>query len=233
MRLFLLLIIFCLHSYEVKDFSHLIGMPGFSEQLLKMHFKLYEGYVKNTNDLLAKLKTTDVNSYEYGALKRRVGWEFDGMRLHELYFSNLGGKVSLDSKSALYRALVKQFGSFENWQKDFIATGMIRGIGWALLYLDEEENRLINVWINEHDTGHLVKGGPILIMDVFEHAYMPEYGLDKMQYIKAFFANVDWKTVSERYIKKNRATQRQVVQQLFFPLDSAGQQEEKHCRTKN
>jgi Fe-Mn family superoxide dismutase len=174
-------------------------MPGFSDNLLQMHFKLYEGYVKNANDLLTKLKTMETNTYEFGALKRRLGWEFDGMRLHELYFGNLGGTAQLNQKSALYTAIVAQFGSFDKWKKDFISTGTIRGIGWALLYLDPVQGRLINVWINEHDTGHLAQGQPILIMDVFEHAYMPQYGLDKAKYIDAFFNNIDWSVVSQRY----------------------------------
>jgi Fe-Mn family superoxide dismutase len=202
-KIFFLVLAFCtplLADYAVRDYSHLIGMPGFSDELLKMHFKLYEGYVKNGNDLLAKLKMA--TGYEYGALKRRLGWELDGMRLHELYFDNLGGNGQVDKKSALYTALNSQFGSFENWKKDFISTGSMRGIGWAILYLDPEENKLINVWINEHDVGHLAGGKPLLVMDVFEHAYMPQYGLDKAKYIEAFFNNINWAVVSSRYILK-------------------------------
>lgn len=192
-------------NYVVQDFSHLLGMPGFSDQLLQMHFKLYEGYVKNANDLLIKLSSfNDLNSYEYGALKRRLGWEFDGMRLHELYFSNLGGNGNLDQKSSLYVALEKQFGSFEKWKKDFIATGLMRGIGWSILYLDPIQGRLVNTWINEHDTGHLAEGRPILIMDVFEHAYMPQYGLDRAKYIDAFFNNINWEIASKRYNNQNK-----------------------------
>jgi Fe-Mn family superoxide dismutase len=187
-------------NYVTKDYSHLLGMPGFSDDLLNLHFKLYEGYVKNTNELLTKLQAlSGSSSYEYGALKRRFGWEFDGMRLHELYFDNLGGQTLVDQKSALYIAIAGQFGSFEAWKKDFIATGSMRGIGWALLYLDPEQNRLFNVWINEHDTGHLATGKPILLMDVFEHAYMPQYGLNRAKYIEAFFNNIDWGVVAGRY----------------------------------
>ena len=75
----------------------------------------------------------------------------------------------------------------------------MRGIGWALLYYDGEEKRLLNVWINEHDGGHLIKGIPILIMDVFEHAYMPQFGLNKLKYIEAFFNNINWEVVNARY----------------------------------
>ena len=200
MRFFAL--IFCvsaLFGYIAKDYSPLLNMPGFEEDLLQMHFQLYEGYVKNTNDLIEKLQNIDPSSYEYGALKRRFGWEFDGMRLHELYFDNLGGKNSIDKESPLYLALLKQFGSFEKWKREFIGVGTIRGIGWALLYYNKEEKRLFNVWINEHDGGHLVKAAPILIMDVFEHAYMPQFGLNKLKYIDAFFKNIDWEVANSRY----------------------------------
>jgi len=202
MMMFIMLFFSPLFSlpYVVKDYSCLLGMSGFSDELLQMHFKLYEGYVKNVNELLGKLQTMQgTSSYEYGALKRRLGWEFDGMRLHELYFDNLGGETLLDKSSSLYEALSSQFGSFEKWKKDFIATGTIRGIGWALLYFDPQQGRLVNVWINEHDTGHLVESRPILIMDVFEHAYMPQYGLDKAKYIDAFFMNIDWIVVEKRF----------------------------------
>jgi len=137
--------------------------------------------------------------YQYQALKRRFGWEFDGMRLHEYYFENLGGKKPLDRSSALYRIIVRDFGSFENWKQDFIATGMMRGIGWSILYLDPRADRLFNTWINEHDLGHLAGGNLILVMDVWEHAYMPQYGLDRAKYIDSFFKNIDWEVVSTRF----------------------------------
>lgn len=199
MRIFFLFLALQLFAYAPKDYNRLIGMEGFNDSLLNMHFKLYEGYVKNTNDLLTKISTLDPATAEYGALKRRLGWEFDGMCLHELYFENLGGKTPPDKKSSLYAAMTAQFGSFEAWKKDFIATGMIRGIGWSILYFDPLEKKLINTWINEHDTGHLATGSPILIMDVFEHAYITQYGLDRARYIDAFFKNINWAVVEGRY----------------------------------
>jgi superoxide dismutase, Fe-Mn family len=190
-------------TYVPKNYSNLLQMQGFNASLIQMHLKLYEGYVKNANDLLAKLRSMSDSgqgmSYEYGALKRRLGWEFDGMRLHEFYFDNLGGNGVPDEKSPLYMAIASQFGTFEQWKKDFIATGSMRGIGWAVLYLDPRQGRLVNVWINEHDVGHLAGGGPILIMDVFEHAYMPQFGLDRAKYIEAFFNNIDWKVAASRF----------------------------------
>jgi Fe-Mn family superoxide dismutase len=191
--------------YQAKDFSHLIGMPGFKDELLKTHFTLYQGYVKNTNlllDLLARYRRENkLKEYQFGAIKRRLGWEFDGMRLHELYFGNLGGNKELDKKDPLYARITRDFGSYEEWKKDFIATGLIRGVGWSVLYLDPIEGRLMNTWINEHDLGHLAGGIPILVMDVWEHAYMPQFGLDRAAYIDTFFSNIDWEVVASRFKK--------------------------------
>ncbi len=190
-------------EYQAKDYSTLIGMPGFSEQQLKMHFQLYQGYVKNTNLLLARMKELELQNrdqtIDYAALKRRLGWEWDGMRLHELYFENLGGHDPLEKTSSLNQVLTKEFGSFEAWKKNFIATGMIRGIGWSVLYRDRQTGKVFNVWINEHDLGHLAGGDPLLVMDVFEHAYITQYGLDRGRYINAFFDNVNWEKVLKRY----------------------------------
>lgn len=186
-------------NYTPKSYDHLLGMPGFTNSALNLHLKLYQGYVKNANELLTKLETIDPYSYEYGACKRRVGWEFDGMRLHELYFDQLGGKGQPDRHSKLFESILAQFGSYEAWKKDFVATGMMRGIGWVITYRDPTNGLLVNTWINEHDTGHLVTAAPILVMDVFEHAYMPQFGLDKAAYITAFFANIQWKTVELRF----------------------------------
>ncbi len=139
-------------------------------------------------------------TYDYGALKRRMTWEWDGMRLHEYYFENLGGGGEpLDKSSSIYLRLLKDFGSFEAWKKNFVSTGLIRGIGWVILYRDPQTGRLFNVWINEHDVGHLAGGDPLLIMDVFEHAYITQYGLDRGKYIGAFFDNIDWAKVAKRY----------------------------------
>lgn len=193
-------------EYQAKDFSHLFGMDGFSKHLLSQHFTLYQGYVKNTNTLNTKLdemmKSGNDRTPDYAGLKRMYGWEFDGMRLHEYYFENLGGTGLLDPKSDLHKALVKQFGSYEKWMKDFVATGLIRGIGWAILYEDGHTGKLTNTWVNEHNLGHLAGAIPLLVMDVWEHAYITEYGLDRGKYIDAFFKNINWDVVSDRFNKK-------------------------------
>ena len=189
-------------AYAAKDYSILIGMEGFSQTLLTNHFTLYQGYVTNTNkltDALATmLKEDKTTAPEYAELKRRFGWEFNGMRLHEYYFENLGGKTALDKAGTLAKKLAQAFGSHEAWEKDFRATGAMRGIGWVVLYQDNVTGGLFNEWINEHDTGHMAGCRPILIMDVFEHAFMIDYGLKRADYIASFFKNINWKTVESR-----------------------------------
>jgi Fe-Mn family superoxide dismutase len=188
-------------AYTAKDYSALIGLPGFSETLLKNHFTLYQGYVANTNKLLdtldAMLKDGRTGTPEHAELKRRLGWEFDGMRLHEFYFENLGA-APLTAGGPLAQKLVADFGSVENWEKDFRATGAMRGIGWTILYQDPANGRLINFWINEHDVAHPAGCAPLLVMDVFEHAFMIDYGLKRADYIGAFFANINWSAVEAR-----------------------------------
>jgi Fe-Mn family superoxide dismutase len=189
-------------AYTARDYSRLIGMPGFSETLLKNHFTLYQGYVTNTNkvlDILAQmLKEGKTGAPEYGELKRRLGWEFNGMRLHEYYFENLGGKSALNLNGKLAKKIIEDFGSLEAWEKDFRAVGAMRGIGWAVLYQDNLSGRLINFWINEHDVAHPAGCTSLLIMDVFEHAFMIDYGLKRADYLEAFFKNIDWAAVESR-----------------------------------
>jgi Fe-Mn family superoxide dismutase len=189
-------------TYQAKDYSGLLGLQGFSETLLKNHFTLYQGYVTNTNkllDLLAQMrKEGKMAQPEFAEMKRRLGWEWNGMRLHEYYFENLGGQESLKPESRLYQKIVENFGSYELWEKEFKAIGAMRGIGWVALYQDTTSGQLINFWINEHDGGHPAGLNLLLIMDVFEHAYMTDYGLKRADYIEAFFKNINWKTVESR-----------------------------------
>lgn len=189
-------------GYTAKDYSHLLGVEGFSDTLLKNHFTLYEGYVTNTNrlvDILADMvREGRIGTPEYAELKRRMGFEFNGMRLHEYYFENLGGKESINRTGKLVNKIKEDFGSVENWETDFRGTGSMRGIGWAILYQDNLTGKLMNEWINEHETGHLAGCIPILVMDVFEHAFMIDYGLKRADYIATFFKNIRWDVVEGR-----------------------------------
>lgn len=189
--------------YTPQNFSHLIGLAGFSDALLTNHFTLYEGYVKNTNAVAEKLAViaTDgkFGTPEYNELKRRFGWEWNGMRLHELYFGNMTKTPVHSEESALHQKVVAQFGSAEAWEKEFKATGAMRGIGWVVLAYDRTGDKLFNTWIGEHDIGHLAGAEPLLIMDVFEHAFMLDYGLGRVAYIEAFWKAIDWQVVASRF----------------------------------
>jgi Fe-Mn family superoxide dismutase len=177
-------------------------MEGFSETLLKNHFTLYHGYVTNTNKILDSLaqmvKEDKAGTPEWAELKRRMGWEFNGMRLHEYYFENFSSKTPLKKDGKLGKKMAEDFGSYETWEKAFKTVGSMRGIGWAVLYQDNTNGRLINFWINEHDVGHPAGCNPILILDVFEHAFMIDYGLKRADYITAFFKNINWAVVEGR-----------------------------------
>lgn len=190
--------------YAPQNFDRLIGTPGFSDTLLKNHFTLYQGYVTNTNKLSDKLSALSKDGKgadpEFAELKRRFGWEFNGMRLHELYFGNMTKSPSATPKdSALFKKVTEEFGSWEAWEKDFKATGAMRGIGWAVLYSDKQGGRLFNEWVNEHDMGHLAGCTPLLILDIFEHAFMIDYGLKRADYIEAFSKAIDWQVAAERF----------------------------------
>ena len=194
--------------YKAKNFERLLGTPGFSDKLLKNHFKLYEGYVTNTNEILSNVaqasrseKHRDPRTSE---LRRRFGWEFNGMRLHEYYFDNLSKDVEKQSAlfprgTALAKKIGESFFSFDNWKKDFTEMGAMRGIGWVALVHDRVEDRLLNVWVNEHDNGHLAGTDVLLIMDVFEHAFLTDYGLEKGKYIAAFWNAIRWSEVQRRF----------------------------------
>ncbi|MEM5773204.1 MAG: Fe-Mn family superoxide dismutase [Candidatus Aenigmatarchaeota archaeon] len=190
--------------FEPKNFGHLLGIKGFSDQLLKNHFALYQGYVTNfnkLNEILVNMeKEGRLGTPEYAELKRRWGWEFNGVRLHEFYFENMTKEPKeIDKNSELFKKIVAEFGSYEIWEKDFKSLGAIRGIGWVVLYYDPVTERLFNVWINEHDVGHFSGAVPLLVMDVFEHAYMLDYGLKRADYIEAFFKAIDWEVVTKRF----------------------------------
>ncbi|MEK7481997.1 MAG: Fe-Mn family superoxide dismutase [Patescibacteria group bacterium] len=190
-------------AYQIKNFENLIGLQGFSETLLKNHFILYQGYVANfnkLNDILVAMEKDDKYGIpEYAELNRRLGWEFNGMRLHELYFENLTKTpAKIDEDSELYKKILTEFGSYEFFEKDFKAMGAMRGIGWVILYFDKSADRLFNVWINEHDVGHFSGCEPLLAMDVFEHAYLTDYGIKRTGYIDAFIKAIDWEVVGKR-----------------------------------
>jgi Fe-Mn family superoxide dismutase len=187
-------------AYEPMDYSALLGMDGFSDELLEDHFKLYQGYVTETNDLLERLdalvKGGKRDFSEHAELRRRLGWEFDGMRLHELYFGNLGGDGRPPSSGKLYDRLSRASGGLDSCLAEFVAVGGIRGVGWAILYFDPAAGRVHNFWIGGHDCGHAAGSTPLLVMDV--GCLRDYHRTNRAEYIEAFMANVDWRVVEER-----------------------------------
>jgi Fe-Mn family superoxide dismutase len=186
--------------YTARNYNRLLGVAGFSDKLLKTHFKLYEGYVEHINKMIEFLNGANTETQEYDEIKRRFAWEFNGMRLHEAYFGNMRKEAEqLDLGSDLAKKITQDFGSIEAWQKDFKAVSGMRGIGWAVLAWDPEGKRLFNIWINEHDIGHLFYSVSLLVNDVFEHAYMTDYNVDRKAYIDAFLKVIDWEEVERRF----------------------------------
>jgi Fe-Mn family superoxide dismutase len=197
--------------YKAKEFN-LSGLKGISDETLEMHFKLYQGYVNSVNNLNQKIADVladgNVDKEEfpaYSELTRRLGFEYNGMVLHEYYFQNLksGGGTGIAGPS-FTTATESSFGSFDTWRLDFTGVGKMRGVGWAICYQDPNTGALSNHWITLHETGNVSGFVPILVMDVWEHAFLLDYApADRPKYIDAFFSNVDWDVVQTR-LGKNR-----------------------------
>jgi Fe-Mn family superoxide dismutase len=178
-----------------------------------MHFGLYEGYVKNTNLLTERLlemtknKQASATNPVYSELKRHLGFEYGGMVLHEYYFGNLAPKGKGKLSSEIKLALEQSFGSFGAWKNDFVAVGGMRGVGWAVLYQDPITGHLSNHWVELHQEGVPSGFKPILVMDVWEHAFLLDYKpSERSKYIEAFFSNIDWEVVNKCF--SNRASVR-------------------------
>jgi len=196
-----------LKSYTARQFN-LSGLSGISDQTLEMHFKLYEGYVKETNNLTERIgkfledgKVDQEEMPAYSELTRRLGFEYNGMVLHEYYFENMkqGGSVDPEKSSAFTKAAEESFGGYDIWKADFVGIGKMRGVGWAICYQDPTNGRLSNHWITLHQIGNVAGFTPILVMDVWEHAFLLDYKpAERPKYIEAFFSNIDWQAVEHR-----------------------------------
>jgi superoxide dismutase, Fe-Mn family len=190
-------------TYKARDFN-LSGLQGISDKTLEMHFCLYQGYVKNTNHLNEKIDealATNADSAIFSELKRALGFEYNGMVLHEYYFGNLkkNGGGDPESRSAFRTAIQSSFDSYESWKKEFAAVGSMRGVGWAICYQDPATGILSNHWITLHQDGNVAGFEPVLVMDVWEHAFILDYRpADRSKYIEAFFSNIDWSAVERR-----------------------------------
>ncbi|MBK6723112.1 MAG: superoxide dismutase [Acidobacteria bacterium] len=194
-------------TYTAKTFD-LSDLTGISNETLAMHFKLYEGYVTNTNvlnqriaDLIGTGTLDPTQSAAFSELKRRFGFEYNGMVLHEYYFENMQKHGTGDPSTGdqFVNAATESFGDYDVWKADFMNTGKMRGVGWAAVYQDPSNGAISNHWINLHETGNVAGYKPILIMDVWEHAFIKDYApADRPKYIEAFFANINWDVVNSR-----------------------------------
>ena len=195
------------YTYKAKQFD-LSGLNGISDETLAMHFKLYEGYVTNTNTynekiagLLQKGPIGPDDMPAYSELTRRLGFEYNGMVLHEWYFGNMtkSGNTDADKGSPFYSAAEATFGTYDNWKADFTSVGKMRGVGWAVCYQDPVTERLSNHWITLHEVGNVAGFVPVLVMDVWEHAFLLDYKpAERPKYIEAFFSNIDWRACDQR-----------------------------------
>ena len=207
------------HQYQVRQELRPKGLPDISEDQIAQHWKLYEGYVKNVNLLNEKLAAlSEKKEYgpEFAELKRRLGFEYDGMILHEHYFGVLkSGQKPLGEDAALSKQMKKSFGGFANWKDEFTAIGKMRGVGWAILYFDPRVRVLTNHWIGMHEEGHPAGFVPILVMDVWEHAFMVDGGADgRPRYIEAFLKNVDWSKVDRDLAQADREAEGLSLQEM-------------------
>lgn len=193
--------------YQAASFAR-NGLSGISDRTLELHFALYEGYVTASNELNEQifelLKNGKVEQEvmpAYSRLTRRLEFEYNRMVLHEYYFGNLksGGSDHPGCHSGFDQAAENSYGSFDLWKRNFFDMGMLRGVGWAICYLNPVSSHLSNHWINLHDYGDLAGFVPVLVMDVWDHAYLLDYNpCDRAAYIEAFFSNIDWKAVERR-----------------------------------
>ena len=187
-------------TYKVQEHLKPKSLTGISDGQIEQHWQLYEAYVKNTNELLDEIREAEPGSRQWAELKRRLGFEYNGMALHEYYFGNLGAGRPLKQKSALADALATDWGDFRAWREEFAKTAAIRGIGWVILYHDPLTGRLFNWWVSDHEVNHPAGLHPLLVLDVFEHAWMVDYGAgEKGKYVKAFLKNVSWGVVEQRF----------------------------------
>lgn len=193
------------NSYIAKEFKINKDLKGISSKTIEEHLKLYAGYVKHTNLILEKIselsEDIEKNLYTIGELKRRLGFEFGGMRNHEYYFAQFEGEAkSINAESNLYKEIESTWGSYEKWLSEFKILAMTRGIGWAILYYDDVNKNLINTWVGEQHEGHLIGLKPIITLDMWEHSYMLDIvPSEKKKYIEAFFENINFEVIENRF----------------------------------
>ncbi len=195
-------------KFEEKKFN-IPELKGISAKTIEEHLKLYSGYVKNANSILEKIpqyegyiKEDAFAPYVINELNRRFSFEYNGMRNHEVYFDSLSdGASSLSDESSLKNKIIETQGSFETWLSIFKTLAMTRGIGWAVLWYDKKEDRLLNTWVDEQHLGQLQGCTPLLALDMWEHSFVADYQPSgKKQYIEDFFINLNWSKIEQNFI---------------------------------
>jgi len=194
-----------MHTYKAHSFD-LPELKGLSPKQVEVHLGLYEGYVKHVNlirELIEGLNKEDAEKHAYttAELRRRFAFEFDGMRMHEYYFKQFeGGFSEADTGNDFATNVSEKYGSWEDFTKHFKTVAGSRGIGWTVLYLDQLEKQPHVTYVADHELGQL-SGCPILLaLDMWEHAFMVDYTpKEKGQYVDAFFDNLNWNVVSDRF----------------------------------
>lgn len=191
-------------QYQEKKFE-LPQLIDLSVESVAAHLSLYAGYVKNFNDISAAIEglliEPEKNALAISELRRRHSFEFDGMKLHEYYFAQFeGGPMPLDLNSGLAQSLTKHWGSVEEAAKRVVQTAMMRGPGWSILYFNKDSGMFHMGFIGEQHQGHFATLPIILALDVWEHAYILDYGVaGKAKYIEAFLKNINWNVLNARF----------------------------------
>jgi len=193
-----------LADYAARPFDFGTGLPGLGKDLLAEHLTLYKGYVSRTNALLKDTLAAEREGKAGPAvqeLRRRLGFEFSGMRLHELYFETLSASPAKPSGThPLQQAIAATWGSFDAWWAAFKATCTMTGIGWGALLKDPATGRLMNAWYQDHENAVAVGAQALLVVDVWEHAYVKDYGATgRAKYVDAVKPLIDWRVVEKRF----------------------------------
>lgn len=189
--------------YQIKNLPFK-ELRNISQKTIEHHYgKLYQGYIKKWHEIQEKLKTADQSlanaTYsEFRELKLEETFVVNAILLHEAYFDILGGDGQPTGK--IVQAIEKEFGSFEKWQEEFRALGL-SARGWVILAYDFNDGKLRNYLNDVHNQGGIWGAVPLLVLDVYEHAYFIDYGSDRKSYLEAFFQNLNWSVIENKFQK--------------------------------
>lgn len=184
------------------NFKYSDDVTVINQEQFDAHMRLYEGYINKMNEIDMLLENdadpeqSNSTYSKYRGIKRGETFALNGVILHEYYFENIGGD-EMKPEEFVLNDIVKDFGSYENWQKDFVATAKASR-GWVIMCYDMRSERFRNISLDAHDVGNIAKSIPLLVLDMYEHAYFLQYGDKKVDYINNFMKNIDWNIISMR-----------------------------------